>query len=1305
MEPKLLLSAHKPLFVSCNSPFNEKTNISVKSGLPMSTIRAARSQFMGEGLILGNKYGFWSASRKTRLVVEPVRAAVKRRKELTFDSVVQRDKKLKLVLNIRKILVSQPDRMMSLRGLGKYRRDLGLKKRRRFIALLRKYPGVFEIVEEGAYSLRFKMTSEAERLYLEEMRIRNELEDVLVVKLRKLVMMSIDKRILLEKISHLRTDLGLPLEFRDTICQRYPQYFRVVPTPRGPALELTHWDPELAVSAAELSEDDNRTRESEERNLIIDRPPKFNRVKLPRGLNLSKSETRKISQFRDMRYISPYKDFSHLRSGTLEKEKHACGVIHELLSLTTEKRTLVDHLTHFREEFRFSQQLRGMLIRHPDLFYVSLKGERDSVFLREAYRNSELIDKDPLTLVKEKMRALVSVPRFPRRGGPRKEEEGRDEEMDGSDAEGEEEEETTHARMMKLIDRFELEFISKCLITRYLEFGEFGYASAVFFLGFPRNQVSWRDFLEKAEDFGVEKYKVLEEFVRLQNKGVNFDEVVLAMVFRICAVLMYRFLGFTIHGGLIKRGLDNSDTRVVSALMGFYGRCVSLDLANKIFDEMPKRDDLAWNEIVMVNLQSGNWEKAVKLFRVMRFSGAKAYDSTMVKLLQVCSNKEGFAQGRQIHGYVLRLGFESNVSMCNSLIVMYSRNGKLESSRKVFNSMVDRNLSSWNSIVSSYTRLGYVDDAMGLLDEMETCGLKPDIVTWNSLLSGYASKALSRDAIAVLKRIQIAGLKPNTSSISSLLQAVYEPGLVKLGKAIHGYVIRNQLWYDVYVETTLIDMYIKTGYLPYARMVFDMMDEKNIVAWNSLISGLSYTGLLKEAEALISRMEKEGIKSNAVTWNSLVSGYATWGKTEKALAVVGKMKKNGVEPNVVSWTAILSGCSKNGNFGNGLKIFLKMQEEGVSPNSATISSLLRILGCLSLLYSGKEVHSFCLKNNLTRDAHVATALVDMYAKSGDLQSAAEIFWGIKNKPLASWNCMIMGYAMFRRGEEGIAVFNAMLEAGIEPDAITFTSVLSVCKNSGLVREGWKYFDLMRSHYGVIPTIEHCSCMVELLGRSGYLDEAWDFIRTMPLKPDATIWGAFLSSCKIHRDLELAEIAWKRLQVLEPHNSANYMMMINLYSNLNRWGDVERIRNSMSNNRVRVQDLWSWIQIDQTVHIFYAEGKAHPDEGEIYFELYKLVSEMKKSGYMPDTRCIHQNVSESEKEKLLMGHTEKLAMTYGLIKKKGIAPIRVVKNTNLCSDCHTVAKYISVLRNREIVLQEGARVHHFRDGKCSCNNSW
>ncbi|KAL5061273.1 hypothetical protein RYX36_032877 [Vicia faba] len=414
MEPKQLsltspklsfLSSSTPLsfFISNKLQFLKKPNISVKLNCSLQ-----KSQFLGTnlGLFVPSHVG------RPRFQIGPIRAAVKRRKEMPFDNVIQKDKKLKFVLKVRKLLVTQPNKVMSLQELGKHKRELGLDKKRRLIAILRRFPAVFEVMEEGCFSLKFKMTPEAERLYLEELRVRNEMEDVVVTKLRKLLMMSLEKTILLEKIAHLAMDLGLPREFRDTVCHRYPEFFRVVETERGPALELTHWDPQLAVSAAELSAEDNRIREIEEQNFIIDRAPKFNRVKLPKGLNLSKSETRKIMQFRDIPYISPYSDFSMLGSGTPEKEKHACGVIHEILSLTLEKRTLVDHLTHFREEFRFSQQLRGMLIRHPDMFYISLKGDRDSVFLREAYRDSQLVDKDRLLLIKEKLRSLVDVPRF-----------------------------------------------------------------------------------------------------------------------------------------------------------------------------------------------------------------------------------------------------------------------------------------------------------------------------------------------------------------------------------------------------------------------------------------------------------------------------------------------------------------------------------------------------------------------------------------------------------------------------------------------------------------------------------------------------------------------------------------------------------------------------------------------------------------------------------------------------------------------------------------------------------------------------
>lgn len=421
-----------PFFISHKTSRIQKPRFYSDNPVSISKQPLEKTPFLGTSLKLqagsfGGNFG------KNHVRFSPIQALVKRRKELPFDNVIQRDKKLKLVMKIRKILLSQPDRVMQLRDLGRFRRALGLQKRRRFIALLRKFPGVFEIEEEGVYSLRFKLTPEAERLYLDEMKVRNEMEDLLVVKLRKLLMMSLDKRILIEKIAHLKNDLGLPLEFRDTICQRYPQYFRVVRTDRGPSLELTHWDPELAVSFQELEEEDKLAKEAEKRDLIIDRPPKFNRVRLPKGLQLSKGEMRRISQFRDMPYISPYSDFSSLRPGSAEKEKHACAVVHELLSLTVEKRTLVDHLTHFREEFRFSQQLRGMLIRHPDMFYVSLKGDRDSVFLRDAYRDSQLVDKNRLLIIKEQLRALVSVQRFRGRVAKSDEEDDDVEEEDWSD--------------------------------------------------------------------------------------------------------------------------------------------------------------------------------------------------------------------------------------------------------------------------------------------------------------------------------------------------------------------------------------------------------------------------------------------------------------------------------------------------------------------------------------------------------------------------------------------------------------------------------------------------------------------------------------------------------------------------------------------------------------------------------------------------------------------------------------------------------------------------------------------------------
>ncbi|KAM7274980.1 hypothetical protein ACFE04_016846 [Oxalis oulophora] len=844
-----------------------------------------------------------------------------------------------------------------------------------------------------------------------------------------------------------------------------------------------------------------------------------------------------------------------------------------------------------------------------------------------------------------------------------------------------------------------INFDYETLISSYLLFGDFKSAAMVFFLGFDRNYAEWKSFLQAFECFGGDRIRVIEVFIELSRKGVSFDSRVLTLVLKICESVMGLRLGLEIHACLIKKGFDK-DVYLMSALMSFYQRCWGVDSANRVFDELSDRNALLWNEVVMVNLRSEGWVKGFERFREMQFECAKVSSVTIVKMLQACGKVGAIDEGKQVHGYVLRLGLESDLSISNSLITVYSRNKEIELARKVFNSMKNRNSSSWNSIISSYTSYGYLTDALDLLGQMELSDEKPDIVTWNCILSGHALHGTYDGMLSILQRMQDKGSKPNSSSVTSVLQVVIQLGILKIGKQIHGYIIRNGLDYDVYVGTSLVDMYLKNDQLASAHATFDHVKNRNICTWNSLISGYSFKGLFENSKKLLNQMEEEKIKPDLVTWNSLVSGYSMWGYTDEALAVVDRIKSSGLSPNVVSWTALISGCSQQGKYKESLELFVKMQKEGVQPNYATISTLLQTIGHLSLLQKGREIHCVSLKNGLIDDIYVATALIDMYCKSGCLKPAYTVFKMIRNKTLACWNCMIMGFSMYSLGEKAISLFDEMQELQILPDAVTFTALLSGCKNSGLVPEGWKYFDSMNTDYKIIPTIEHYSCMVDLLGRAGYIDEAWDFIRTLPLKPDASIWGALLASCRVYDNVKYAEVAFKHLIEMEPYNSSNYILMMNLYTISNRWEDVEDIEDLMKVKGVERGFMWSWIQIGEAVHVFTEEGRPHSDEGKIYFELYQLVSEMRNFGYVPNINCVYQNVEAEEKEKLLMSHTEKLAITYGLIKTGSSVPIRVIRNARVCSDCHTVAKYVSLIKKREIFLRDGVRFHHFREGKCS-----
>ncbi|KAK9757843.1 hypothetical protein RND81_01G189800 [Saponaria officinalis] len=861
-----------------------------------------------------------------------------------------------------------------------------------------------------------------------------------------------------------------------------------------------------------------------------------------------------------------------------------------------------------------------------------------------------------------------------------------------------------HAQLVKMPKLWSYDDLMEDLITGYLRLCDFESALIVFYVGFSRNFVMWRWFFEEFRSFGGDPVEILRVFGELHRKGVNFDCEIHTVVLKISAILMDKWLGVEVHGCLIKKGFD-LDVHLKCALMNFYGRCWGTDYADKVFDEMPEKDASLWNEVIVAAIMNGVPLKALQLFREMQFSSVKSDVFTVGKGLQACGKAGALEEGRQLHGYVIRNEMDNDVTISNSLISMYSKNNKVEHARKIFDSLENRNISSWNSMISGYASLGYFDEAIKLFHEMDSRNVKPDLVTWNCLLSSHLEYGLCHRVLIIFRGMVASKAKPNSGSVTPVIQAISELKSVKLGKEMHCYVIRNGLHFDLYVQTTLLDMYVKIDELVKAQAIFDLMKNRNIVGFNSLIAGYSSKGLFDDATKLLNQMQKDGIKPDIVTWNSLVYGYSLNGHLNDALSVLDKMTNFGTKPNVISWTALISGASQNGKYEESFNFFGQMVEQGVKPNSVTVTSLSQSSAGMSWLQKGREIHCWCVRNGVDEDVSVATALVHMYIKSGSLETAFDVFLKIKNRNVATWNCMLMGFAVHNRGKEGIMLFDQMVNTRILPDAITFTAVLSCCKNSGLLGEGWRYFDTMKERYNIVPTIEHYSCMIDLLGKAGYLDEAWDFIQTMPVKPDASVWGSILQSCRVHNNLTLGKIAAKNLFELEPNNSANYVLMMNLYSMSNKWEDVDRLREQMLTRGVKIQLGWSWIQVKHEVHVFNDENRPHPEIGNIYYELYQLVSEMKNAGYIPDIKSVYQDIDDTEKEKVLLTHTEKLAITYGLMKLKNGSPIRVIKSTRMCSDCHIAAKYMSLIRNREIIVKDGVRFHHFRDGSCSCRDCW
>ncbi|XP_044495940.1 pentatricopeptide repeat-containing protein At4g21065-like [Mangifera indica] len=569
----------------------------------------------------------------------------------------------------------------------------------------------------------------------------------------------------------------------------------------------------------------------------------------------------------------------------------------------------------------------------------------------------------------------------------------------------------------------------------------------------------------------------------------------------------------------------------------------------------------------------------------------------------------------------------------------------------------------------------------------------------------------------------------------SILQSCIAHKALNPGKQLHARIFKLGFGFNLYLATKFVNLYSVCDSLRNAHVLFDRIPKRNLFLWNVLIRGYAWNGpyqvaielyhrlieygllpdnftfpfVLKACSALSAVEEGRKIHEDAIRTNwetdvfvgaALIDMYAKCSCIERAREVFDKI----LVRDVVLWNSMIAAYAQNGKPDESLELCREMVLAGFSPSEATLVTAISASADTAALPQGRELHGFSWRHKFASNDKVKTALVDMYAKCGSVRVARNLFERLREKRVVSWNAMITGYAMHGHATEALELFEEMKNE-TRPDHITFVGVLSSCSHSGLLDEGRNYFESMVRDYHIDPTVQHYTCMVDLLGHSGLLDEAYNLIRQMRVIPDSGVWGALMNSCKIHGDVDLAELALEKLIELDPDDAGNYVILSNIYAQAGKWEGVARMRKLMLDRGVKKTIACSWIEVKNKTHAFLSGDTSHPNSDEIYEKLKWLEGRMKEAGYVPDTGSVFHDVENDEKTSMVCNHSERLAIAFGLISTPDRTRILITKNLKICEDCHIAIKFISTITEREIIVRDVNRYHHFRDGTCSCGDYW
>lgn len=666
--------------------------------------------------------------------------------------------------------------------------------------------------------------------------------------------------------------------------------------------------------------------------------------------------------------------------------------------------------------------------------------------------------------------------------------------------------------------------------------------------------------------------QAIEFFSKMRFDGNLPTQFTIPMIVSACAELQSLSVGMKVHGLVSKLNLFYGNSAVGASFVYMYSKCGAMEYASLMFDEITVKDVVVWTALVIGYVQNGESEKGFQCLCEMHRSGGSSERLNFRTLeggFQACGNLCALVEGRCLHALALKSGNVSSEAVQSAILSMYSKCGSVEDAQLSFSEVIKKDLLSWTSLMGIFSRLGCINECYKIFLEMQATGLYPDGMAVSCLISGFA----------------------NSLKISE-------------GKALHSFIITGNYFIDEKVYTSLLSMYCKFGLVDPAEKIFIQCHDRVKDSWSLMISGYEKAGLEKKSIALFRQMQHQGIISDAccllsvisscsrlgaigfgrsihcfmiknmmlqkVTMvNSLINMYGKCGKLTEAERLFHQARQD-----VTTWNSLISSYTDNGNCLKAISLFNLMISRGLKPNTATLAILLSACAQVASLDEGKKIHDYIIENGFSNDVYIATALVDMYAKCGQIDTAKEIFDSIDGKDVISWNVMISCYGIHGYGKSAIEIFEQMEESDVRPNELTFLAVLSACVHAGLVDEGKSIFCKMKDYYSLAPALKHYSCMVDLYGRSGNLDQAEALIQLMPFPPDGGIWGSLLTSCKLHGNAAMGMKIAKHAIEADPENDGYYILASDFYSSMGMWEEVRQVRESMKNRGVRKIVGWS-----------------------------------------------------------------------------------------------------------------------------------